>query len=76
MAIPHSAFTNPTWIRYREGATLVRDDRRRFDYMDLAYANYAREWRIEPQPGFNAQSPSTKTDRINLRTDTPYIRAR
>ena len=76
MAIPHSAFTNPYWIKYREGATLLRDDRRRFDYMDISYANYARERRIEPQPGYNAQDPITKVDRVNLRTDTPYIRAR
>ncbi len=76
MALPHSAFTNQYWTRYREGGTLVREDRRRFDRMNLTYAGYAREWRIEPQPGYNAQSPSTKADRVNLRVDTPYIRAR
>jgi len=76
MPLSHSAFTKPYWIRYREGATLIRDDRRRFDYMDLAYANYPRERRIEPQSGYNAQTPSTKEDRTNLSTDAPYIRAR
>jgi len=76
MVLPESAFRNPYWIRYKEGATLVRDDKRRFDYMNVAYAGYAREWRIKPQPGYNAQSPSIKTDKVNLSTDTPTIRAR
>jgi hypothetical protein len=76
MALPESAFSRPYFIRYREGATLVRDDKRRFDYMDIAYGSYSREWRIQPQPGYNAQSPSVRRDKINLRVDTPYIRAR
>ena len=76
MPIPESAFRSPYWIRYREGATLVRDDRRRFDYMNVAYTRYPREWRIEPQPGYNAQNPSTKPDRVNLSVNTPHIRTR
>jgi len=76
MTLPESAFRQPYWIKYREGATLVRDDKRRFDYMDIAYARYSREWRMEPQPGYNAQNPSTRRDRINLSTDTPTIRTR
>lgn len=76
MTLSRSDFSRPYWIRYREGATLLRDDKRRFDYMDVAYARYPREWRIEPQPGYNAQSPSTKKDRVNLSTDAPRIRAR
>ena len=76
MPLPESAFRRPYWIRYREGATLVRDDGRRFDYMDIAYARYPREWRIEPQSGYNAQSPSTQIDRVNLSIDPPRIRAR
>jgi hypothetical protein len=76
MVLSDSAFRNPYWIRYKEGATLVRDDKRRFDYMDIAYARYSREWRMEPQPGHNAQNPSIHIDRVNLSTDTPTIRAR
>jgi hypothetical protein len=76
MALPESAFQKPYWIRYKEGATLARDDKRRFDYMEIAYASYPREWRIEPQPGHNAQNPSTKVDKVSLTVDTPYIRAR
>lgn len=76
MALPRSAFTNPYWIKYDDEATLVRDDRRRFDFMEIAYEEYPREWRIEPQPGYNAQNPSIKPDRVNLAADTPYIRAR
>jgi hypothetical protein len=76
MTIPESAFRRPYWIKYREGATLVRSDKRRFDRMDITYASYPREWRIEPQPGYNAQSPSTKADKVNLSTDAPRIRAR
>jgi hypothetical protein len=76
MALPESAFKNPYWIRYKEGATLVRDDRRRFDNMNIAYASYPREWRNMPQPGHNAQDPSVKVDRVNLSVDAPYIRAR
>lgn len=74
MALPESAFTNPYWIRYREGATLSRDNRRRFDDMNYQYGG--RAWRIEPQPGFNAQDPSVTPDKINLSTDVPYIRAK
>ena len=76
MALPESAFSRPYWIRYREGATLVRDDSRRFDYMDIAYADYPRQWRIQPQTGYNAQNTSIRPDRVNLSTDAPTIRAR
>jgi hypothetical protein len=77
MALPESAFQTPYWIRYKEGATLSRDDRLRSANMSLQYNNQPnRHWRIEPQPGFNAQSPSITVDRVNLSTDTPYIRAR
>lgn len=77
MALPESAFQNPYWIRIKYGATLARDNRRRFDNMDLQYNNQPnRRWRIQPQPGYNAQSPSITTDKVNLSTDTPYIRAR
>jgi len=77
MAIPHSDFTNPRFIRYDYEATLVRDDRRRFDNMRLQYAGQPnRSWRIEPQPGYNAQDPSIRPDRVNLNVEVPVIRAR
>jgi len=77
MALPESAFQNPYWIRIKYGATLARDNGRRFDNMDLQYGSQPnRHWRIQPQPGYNAQSPSITTDKVNLSTDTPYIRAR
>jgi hypothetical protein len=77
MAIPESAFQNPRFIRYKEGATLIRDDKARFHNMNIMYASQPnRHWRIEPQSGYNAQNPSIKSDRVNLSTDTPYIRAR
>jgi len=76
MTLSESAFRRPYWIKYREGATLLRDDARRFDHMDIMYASYPREWRMEPQPGYNAQNPSTKIDSINLSVDAPRIRAR
>ncbi len=77
MAIPESAFQNPRFIRYKEGATLSRDNRARFDNMRIMYASQPnRRWRIEPQPGYNAQSPSIRPDRIGLNTDAPYIRTR
>ncbi len=77
MAIPETAFQNPRFIRYKEGATLVRDSGRRFDNMDLQYGSQPnRHWRIQPQPGYNAQSPSIVPDRVNLSTDTPYLRAK
>lgn len=75
MALPESAFQRPYWIRYIEGPTLSRDAGAEFDEMSHAYAN-KREWRMEPQPGYNAQSPSTKADNIILTVDVPYIRAR
>jgi hypothetical protein len=77
MALPESAFQRPYWIRIDYKATLSRDDNRRFDCMEDQYNNQPnRHWRIRPQPGFNAQSPSIIPDRVNLATDTPYIRAR
>ncbi len=77
MALPEAVFTNPYWIRIKYGATLSRDNRRRFDNMNVQYGSQPnRHWRIQPQPGFNAQSPSITVDRVNLSTDTPYIRAR
>lgn len=77
MALPESAFTNPYWVRIDYGATLARENRRRFDNMNLQYGSQPnRHWRIQPQPGYNAQSPSITTDKVNLSTDTPYIRAR
>ena len=77
MALPVSAFTNPYFIKYNGGATLARNNRFRFADMDLQYNRQPnRHWRIQPQPGYNAQYPSIRSDRINLSTDTPYIRAR
>lgn len=77
MALPESAFQKPYWIRVEYKATLARDDRRRFDNMNLQYGSQPnRCWRMEPQPGYNAQSPSITRDRVNLSTDTPYMRAR
>jgi len=77
MALPESAFQKPYWIRIKYEATLARDDRRRFDNMSLQYGSQPnRHWRMQPQPGYNAQSPSITVDRVNLSTDTPYIRAR
>lgn len=77
MALPESAFTNPYWIRIRYRPTLSRDSRARFHNMDLQYDNQpSRHWRNKPEPGYNAQSPSITTDKVNLSTDTPYIRAR
>jgi hypothetical protein len=77
MALPESAFQKPYWIRIDYGATLARENRRRFDNMNLQYGSQPnRHWRIQPQPGYNAQSPSITTDKVNLSTDTPYIRAR
>lgn len=77
MALPESAFTNPYWVRIKYGATLSRNDRLRFANMNLQYNNQPdRHWRIEPQPGYNAQSPSITVDKVNVSTDAPYIRAR
>ena len=77
MALPESAFQKPYWVRIKYRATLARDNGRRFDNMSLQYGSQPnRHWRIQPQPGFNAQSPSITVDRVNLSTDTPYIRAR
>ena len=75
MALPESAFQKPYWIRLKYEATLSRNDRARFHQMSGAYSD-RREFRAEPQPGFNAQSPSIKADRFNLETDAPYIRAK
>lgn len=77
MALPESAFQQPYWVRIDYGATLAKDNRLRFANMDLQYNNQPdRHWRIQPQPGYNAQSPSITIDKVNLSTDTPYIRAR
>jgi len=77
MALPDSAFQTPYWIRYKEGPTLSRNSRSRFDNMNLQYNGQPnRHWRNRPQPGYNVQNPSITVDRVNLSTDVPYIRAR
>jgi len=78
MVISEYEMRNPRWIRYSESeATLARDDRRRFDNMQLRYANQPqRSWRIQPQPGYNAQNPVIYVENIKLDTETPVIRAR
>ena len=64
--IPLTDYENPRFIRYKEGATLSRDDNARFDYVD--YDN-PRRWRIKPQPGYRSEAPSLKPIKINLRSD-------
>ncbi len=78
MAIPERSFQNPRFIRYTEGATLARDNNRRFDAMNLQYASRtSRAWRGGAQsPGYNAQNPSTRVERVNLSTYAQYIRKR
>lgn len=77
MALSESDFTNPHFIRYREGATLVRNNRARFDCVNYSQGgNISRAWRNKPMPGYNAQNPALHPDRINLNTDSLYIRAR
>jgi len=76
MALPESAFTKPYWIRYIEGPTLSRRIGAQFDRMTYTYGARSRSWRNQPQPGYNAQKPTTVPDHINLTTDVPYIRAR
>jgi hypothetical protein len=76
MAISDREMMYPRFIRYKEGATLMRDDARRFDQMTYSYGERSRSWRNQPQPGYNAQHPSIRADRVNLRTDVPYIRTR
>jgi len=77
MALPEDAFTNPYWIKLSYGATLERDNKCRFDYMELQYNNQPnRHWRMRPRPGYNAQSPTTTIEIVNLAVDRPYIRAR
>ena len=75
MAIPERDFMYPRFIRYREGATLSRDDGARFNCMDLQYGS-GRAWRNQPIPGYNAQNPRVLPDKVNLSTDVPFIRAR
>lgn len=76
MALPYEAFQNPYWVRYIEGPTLSRRSGAQFDEMRYSYGARSRACRNEPQPGYNAQSPSIVRDRINLNTDAPYIRTR
>lgn len=75
MALPESAFQRPYWIRYKYEATLLRDDSARFDDMRYRYAS-TRQYRNVPIPGYNAQVPTIRADRVDLLTDAPYIRAR
>jgi hypothetical protein len=76
MAISDRDMMYPRFIRYVEGATLLRDDNARFDQMRYSYGARSRVWRNQPQPGYNAQKPSIRPDRVNLNTDVPYIRTR
>ena len=76
MALPESAFQRPYWIRIDYGATLSRNDTRRFDNMEMRYNRQPdRAWRIRPYAGHNAQNPVITPDRPNLATDAAPSRS-
>jgi len=65
-----SDYQNPKFIPYKEGWTLTRvtDDRyMRFDSI-RSYRNG------QPQPGYNAQNPSTQVERVNFKADNVKLR--
>lgn len=64
MPLPISDYQNPRFRRIPEGATMSRNDNAVFDAVQ--YGVDIRGWRMQPQPGYNAQYPSTSPIRINL----------
>ena len=73
MAIPMSDIGS-RFIRYREGATLSRDDRLRF----MDYDQYPRAYgRVTTgQLGYNAQNPSIAVRKIRLSVDNVNLPTR
>jgi len=63
-------YRTPKFIPYNSGWTLTRhtDDR----YM--AFTNTRSYRHGQPQPGYNAQNPSTQPERVDFRTDVVKLR--
>ncbi|RLI64879.1 MAG: hypothetical protein DRO67_03485 [Candidatus Asgardarchaeum californiense] len=63
-------YQRPRFIPYREGWTLTRRTNDRYMMFDNQ-----RDYRNgQPQPGYNAQNPSTQPERVDFRTDEVKLR--
>lgn len=65
MAIPLKDFQNPRFIRYKEGPTLSRDERARYESMPYGGDN-VRAWRQSPLTGYNSSYPSTQALKVDF----------
>lgn len=75
MALSMNDFRNPYFIRYNEGHTLTRDTHDR--YIDYASEDMKRHFRgTTPQPGYNANNPTTVLPRVRLDVDAVSLRTR
>ena len=63
-------YQNPRFIPYKEGWTLTRTTSDRY----MTFNNQRSYRNGQPQPGYNAQNPSTQPERVDFRTDNVKLR--
>jgi len=80
MPISESAFSKPTFTKYKERYPLSYDKKQRYtDTMVNPIGNQARSnssdgsgWK---QPGYNVNHNSTRTETVNLTSESPQYKA-
>lgn len=67
MPISDDAMRKPSWVPFKEGATLTRDDNDRFMKFEL----YSRSYRYGGflQQGYNPNHNITQVEKININSD-------
>lgn len=67
MPVSDDDMRKPSWVPFREGATLSRDDNERF----MKYELYPRNYRYGyyPQEGYNPNHNVTQVEKININSD-------
>jgi len=63
-------YQNPQFTRYDEGWTLSRNTDDRY----MTFDNTRSYRNGQPQPGYNAQNPSTAPQRVRFDTDAVKLR--
>jgi hypothetical protein len=76
MPISIEEYSTPKWIRYREGYTVARQTNKRSIFIN--FSDYPRSYRGGdfPQPGYNPNHQSVRTERVNLYNDNITLKSR
>ena len=65
-----SDYQTPIFIPYKEGWTTTRVTNDRY----MTFSSQRSYRNGQPQPGYNAQNPSTQPERVDFRTDAVKLR--